>query len=220
MLLIASIFIILIVGYFQYQNGLSSSVAMLISVLLSGLVAFNLWEPVADLLDTFLQNGALAGCEDLIALVLIFSVSLLLLRIAIFTYLAPDMIDQHGALQFFGAGAVGFITGYLVAGFFTCAMQTLPLDERFMDFEPTGDSKSTFRSVLPPDRVWLYLMRQAGAGSLSWKEDDPQGRSAPDRFATFDRHGTFELRYTRYRRLSMPYMGEFDKELYGRLKPR
>ena len=36
---------------------------------------------------------------------------------------------------------------------------------------------------------------------------------------------TFELRYQRYRRNTdsrgpLPYYGEFDKELYGRLKPR
>jgi hypothetical protein len=62
-------------------------------------------------------------------------------------------------------------------------------------------------------------MRHAGAYPLSGTEDNPEAESAFDRSATFDRHGTFELRYQRYRRHTasrpapMPYQGEFDREL-------
>jgi uncharacterized membrane protein required for colicin V production len=223
MLYLATILIMLAGAWTQYRNGLFSSIAMLVMVFISGLIAFNFWEPIADFLDPTFQNNALAGAEDMIALVVLFSLSLFLLRLAI-SYLNPDMIDEHGTLQYVGAAAVGLVTGYFVAGFLVCTMQTLPLDERFMDFEPRVPSEPGYRSVLPPDRVWLTMMRHAGAAPLSWKVDDPDAFQREDRFATFDRDGTFELRYLRYRRNTesrekMPYLGEFDREL-GREKGR
>ncbi|MBI3821462.1 MAG: hypothetical protein HY289_02155 [Planctomycetes bacterium] len=63
MLLAAVVVIMLACGYSQYRNGLFSSVAMLISVVVSGLVAFGFWEPLADLLDLPLQNSAPRTCS-------------------------------------------------------------------------------------------------------------------------------------------------------------
>jgi hypothetical protein len=225
MLFAVSVVIILIVAWTQYRNGLASAVFMLMAVLLAGLVAFDLWEPLADFLEPVLAQTAVKGCEDMLALTFIFGVVLLILRVAVFNYLAPNLIDQHGMLQFLGAGAVGLLTGYFVTGFLIAAMQTLPLDERFLDMSLPSDTPTPWRSWMPPDRLWLAMMRQASAYALSGKEENPQGETTYDRYSTFDKHGTFELRYQRYRRNTdtrgpMPYYGEFDKELYGRVKQR
>ena len=223
-LMIATLLIILATVWSQYRNGLFSSVAMLIKVVIAGLVAFNFFEPIADFLDPVFQNNILAGSEDLISLLVLFSVTLFILRL--FTnQLAPEMIEEHGALQHFGAGGVGVVTGYLLAGFLTCALQTLPIDENFMGFEPRNPSEPGYRSFCPPDRVWLVLMRHAGAYPFTWNEEPrPEGASAVERYATFDRNATFELRYLRYRRHTetrppMIYVGEFDRDL-GRPKPK
>jgi len=223
MIVVATLLIMLAGAYAQYRNGLFTSVAMLIMVFISGLVAFGFWEPIAESLDRVFQNNALAGCEDMIALTLLFSVTLFALRLAT-NYIAPDLIEEHGALQHFGGAAVGLVTGYFLAGFLICAMQTLPLDERFLGFEPREPSEPVFRSMFPSDRVWLTMMRHAGAVPFSWKEEDPEATTNLERYATFDRDGTFELRYLRYRRGfqgggPLPYFGEFDREL-GKQKPR
>ncbi|HZZ81401.1 MAG TPA: CvpA family protein [Gemmataceae bacterium] len=208
-------------AYAQYRNGLFSSIAMLFMVLLSGLVAFGFWEPIADLLDPIFQNNALTGCEDMIVMVLLFALTLFLLRLAL-TYLNPEMIEQHGHLQQLGALVVGLVMGYFLSGFLICAMQTLPLDVNFFDFEPRETNEAFYRPYYPPDRVWLALMRQESAGAYSWKEEPaPKGDSGVDRYVTFDREGTFELRYTRYRRNTdargpLPYFGELDLELKGK----
>lgn len=214
MLIVATIVIMLAAAWAQYRNGLFTSVYLLMSVLVSGLVAFGFWEPLADMVDQGLQRNlkAIQGCEDFLVLCILFGVSLLLLRLA-HQYLVPEMIDQHGALQHFGAAAVGLITGYFVAGFLTCAMQTLPLDERFLDFEPRTATESGARSLFPPDRVWLALMRNSSQSPFGWKEDRIEGGPV-----VFDREGTFELRYLRHRRTTetrpaIPYSGEFDREL-------
>jgi hypothetical protein len=214
MLIAATIAIMLAAGWAQYRNGLFTSVYMLMAVFVSGLFAFGFWEPLADIVDQGLQRNlrAVLGCEDFIVLCVLFGVALLLLRLA-HQYLAPEMTEQHGALQHFGAGAVGLLTGYFVAGFLACAMQTLPLDERFLDFEPRSANESGVRSMLPPDRVWLALLRNASQSPLGWKEDKIEGGPV-----VFDREGTFELRYLRHRRTTetrpaLPYSGEFDREL-------
>jgi hypothetical protein len=218
----------LAVGYAQYRNGLFSSFAMLFMVLIAGLVAFGVWEPLANALDPVCQNNSLAGCEDMIVLVLLFAVTLFLLRLAT-TYLNKELIDEHGHLQHVGASIVGLVTGYFLAGFLICALVTLPLDVAFLDFEPRGmdaggnlsrdANESGIRPFYPPDRVWLAMMRQASATSFSWKEDPTAKTDAlVDRYVTFDREGTFELRYARYRRSTesrppLPYFGELDLEL-------
>ena len=67
MLVILSLIVVLIVAGSQYRNGIFTSATMLIQVLLAGLIAFGLWEPVADELDGLLQDGRLAGFEDCMA---------------------------------------------------------------------------------------------------------------------------------------------------------
>jgi uncharacterized membrane protein required for colicin V production len=223
-MMVAALLIMIGCAYAQYRNGLFNSFAMLFMVLISGLVAFGFWEPLADLLDPIFQNNALSGCEDMIVMVLLFAVTLFLLRLAM-TYLNPDMIDQQGHLQHIGALAVGLVTGYFLSGFLICAMQTLPLDVNFFDFEPREmTSEPGYRAFYPPDRVWLAMMRQEGAGAFAWSDDpNPKSSAAVDRYVTFDREGTFELRYTRYRRTletrgPLPYFGELDLELRGKKK--
>ena len=105
LLMIGALLIMLGTAYAQYRNGLFSSFAMLIMVLISGLVAFGFFEPIADALDPVFQNNSLSGCEDMVVLVLLFAVTLFLLRLAT-TYLNPEMIDEHGKLQHIG-GAGG-----------------------------------------------------------------------------------------------------------------
>ena len=157
MITVLTLLIMFITAWSQYRNGLFTSIAMLIMVILSGLVAFNFWEPIADLLDSGLQRTALMGCEDMIVLTSLFGVSLFALRLAS-NYLNPDMIEEHGTLQHLGAMVVGLVTGYFVAGFLICTVQTLPLDEHFLDFQPRAANEPVFRSAFPPDRVWLALM--------------------------------------------------------------
>jgi uncharacterized membrane protein required for colicin V production len=221
MLILFTLVVMLIVAASQYRNGLFMSVAMLIQVLLAGLVAFCFWEPIADELDGYFQDGPIAGYEDCLVLTLLFVGTLTGLRLMT-NRLNAQMIDFNWLVQQIGGPVVGLATGYLVAGFLVCVFQTLPLEENFLGFTPRQAGEWRLRRILPSDRVWLALMRHAGAYPLCWEEDNPEAELPFDRCATFDRAGTFELRYERYRRHTggrgpMPYGGELDKEL-GRVK--
>ncbi len=137
MLVILSLIVVLIVAGSQYRNGIFTSATMLVQVLLAGLIAFGLWEPVADELDALLQDGRLAGFGDCMALTGLFAGVLLVLRL-ITNRINKEPLDFNPIAQQFGGPAIGLVTGYLVSGFLICVLQTLPIDEDFPRGGPTS----------------------------------------------------------------------------------
>lgn len=217
MLTTICVLMILAVGYAHLRDGLFTALCNLVNALIAGVIAFGFFEPIADWLEGSLQGGAAAGYEDFSALIVLFVFSVIVLR-AITNRLAPDMLDFPANAQYGGA-VLGLITGYFVTGFLLCAMQTLPWHESFLGFQPRVANDSGPRSIFPPDRVWLAMMRYAGAHALAWEEEQPKAESRYDRYRTFDRYGTFEQRYLRYRRFNdkrgpMIYEKELERELY------
>ena len=183
------------VAFAFWRQGLLAAAAMAVNVVLAGLVAFASWEPLADRIEPHLAGTFLAGYEDGLCLVALFCLALGLLRLATH-FLVPRLPAYPVAVQRGGAVGFGLATGYLVAGFLLCVFQTLPWQENFLFFDDPADPGTAVRQVLPPDRAWLALMRQAGAYPFA---------------------DTFELRYARYRRHPhggepQPYRGEMDRE--------
>src|SRR5207302_105273 len=140
----------------------------------------------------------------------LFTVTLGLLRLAT-NSIAPLQVDYFPALQSAGGAVFGLVLGYLMSGFLVCFFQTLPWNQRFMNFDYAYKAKQGMRDYLPPDRVWLALMQRASAYPFSNDLDaavDPDSEQAekefPDRYyrryVTFDKYATFELRYAHYRR--------------------
>jgi hypothetical protein len=212
---VLTLLIMLAVTYAYYLQGALSSFAMAVNVLLAGLVAFNFFEPLANLLEPMLADTFFAGLEDWICLVGLFAVALLLLRTLTNAVLPADP-ELPAALQQGGAVLFGLVTGYLTAGFLACVLQTLPWHENFLGFDPRVDPEGQgagVRRLLPPDRVWLAMMRRASTAAFSHADS-----------AGFDEYGSFELRYLRHRRWGdsrdpTPYGGDdrpVDRDVAGR----
>ena len=228
MLTVLTVLIILAVGYAHMRDGLYTALCMFINSIIAGIVAFGFFEPVADWLENTFQGGFFAGYEDFLSLLLIFAATMIALRM-ITNRLAPEMLDLPANAQYGGA-VLGLVTGYFLSGFLICAMETLPWHENFFDFRPRVSNDSGPRSIFPPDRLWLAMMRYIGAHGLAWEEDDQGADNRYDRYKTFDRYGTFEQRYLRYRRFSdgtppsavgsggmrspLKYQMELERELY------
>jgi uncharacterized membrane protein required for colicin V production len=190
MLLLLTLAVMLGVGYAFFREGLLTAVTTLVNVVLAGLVAFNFFEPLADSIEPTLQGSPLAGFEDGASLFGLFALTLGVLRL-VTNNLANREIELPPLPQQIGAVGVGLLAGYLVAGFLLCMAQTMPVAEHFLGFEAQVESsRPAFRRLVPPDRVWLAMMYRAGRGPLSQSEA-----------ATFDPEGTFELRYSRLRRV-------------------
>jgi hypothetical protein len=234
MIIVLTFAIMLIVGYAYFREGVFTAFTMCVNVFLAGLVAFNFFEPLASLLEprlpTYNRSGLPSdpappffwGYEDALCLLLLFSLTLGILRL-ITNNLASFRMDYPVVIQEGGGVFFGLITGYLLCGFLSCTLQTLPWHKDFLSFESVGESSSAFRQLFPPDRVWLAMMRHAGAFPLANREDKAAQRMEDpgwyDRYLTFDRYGTFEQRYLRYRRYDEKntprvYVGELDTEIY------
>jgi uncharacterized membrane protein required for colicin V production len=214
MLTFLTIAIMLVLGCLFLIQGLATAVAMFCNVFLAGLIAFNFWEPLADLLDPPLSRSFFAGYEDAICLTALFGVAFAVLRLATNT-LSGAVIDFHPVAQRAGGALFGLATGYLLAGFLVCIFQTLPWHENFWSYESNWQAnQSGLDSVVPPDRVWLSMMHRAGETIFSRGERP-----------TFDPQATFPIRYARFRRYGdqrqpLPYNGEFNFELHPTLSPQ
>jgi len=228
MLVAFTVFVMAAVAYVYLGEGLVTASIMCINVLLAGLVAFDFFEPLADAIANQFSGSSFADYADTICLIGLFALTLGLLRLATNT-LQPLQLELQGAVQSLGGAAFGLVTGYLVAGFLICVFQTLPLPVNFLGFDPAYEATAGLRNYLPADRVWLGLMQFAGAHGLS--NGDDESRNLPvlpdeltnrriDGTPTFDKYGTFEMRYARYRRYGdnrdpTVYSGEFGAELAG-----
>lgn len=220
------VLITLAVAYAYLREGIFTAFVMCVNILLAGLVAFNYFEPLADMLEPHLP-GFLAGFEDATCLMALFCATLGGLRY-VTNQIAPTEMMFPSAIYRGGGFAFGLAAGYLTAGFLVCVLETLPWNENFMFFEPRFEpdgTSSPMRRFLPPDRMWLALMFRAGAYPFSNNEDpspllvgDSGGASPIDKYMTFDKYGTFTMRYARFRRYTdqkqapHPYVGEFDVE--------
>ena len=214
MLVFFTIVLMLAVAYSYLKEGLFTAFTMAVNVFAAGLVAFNFGEPLADQIEPLVKGGFFEGYEDAFCLVSLFCIILGGLR-WITNQLVNANIDYQPLLQQIGAGFFGLVTGYLVAGFMLCVLQTLPWQENFMNFESKVDLEAPsakYRHVLPPDRVWLALMHRASEIAFSQTDgalfdDSTNGLQA----------GSFEIRFARYRRYNdsreppvLPYIGELS----------
>jgi hypothetical protein len=228
MLEILTVLIMLLLAFFYAREGLFTAFTMALNVFVAGLVAFNFWEPIANRLEPAFTGIFLEGYEDALCLAVLFCLTLGILRL-VTNNLANRVIEFPALGDQVGGAAFGLVTGYLIAGFFICMLQMLPWHESFLGFEWKGQGSSPVRRFLPPDHMWLALMRHAGAYPLANQEDDDRDRPGReggpyDDSITFDQTGTFEIRYERYRRYGdrrdkLPYNGELDRELHRQLSP-
>src|SRR5262245_33561588 len=98
-----TILIMLGVAYSFWREGIFTAFIMLCNVFLAGLVAFGYWEPLANQLEPMLSGGPVQGLEDSLCLVLLFSITLGILRIVTNAIAYTDMKFQGGLLRIGGA---------------------------------------------------------------------------------------------------------------------
>src|SRR5579885_3154258 len=93
------------IAYAFWREGPLTAFAMCANVLVAGLLAFNFWEPLANLLEPFLAGSFMEDTEDALALMAIFLPALMLLRWATNSMAAthmeyPPILYRGGAVVF------------------------------------------------------------------------------------------------------------------------
>ena len=158
--------VIAIVTWMVAGEGPWGAALTLFAVVISGLVAMNLFEPVAALLES-LSNASVEWRHmvDIIALLGIFSLCVFGLRSAT-DYLMPVYVEVHTLVYDIGRWAFALITGYVVAAILLTALHTAPLGREPFGFkiERPGGNLFDFDA---PDLRWLAFVQYASESSLS-----------------------------------------------------
>ena len=199
MLAVLTLFVMGVVVFSMMREGLFGALCYLFGVVFAGLVSFHCWPALAGALEDSFQGSFLANHEDALALYGVFALVLGLCRV-VSNVIASRELDLPPQMSQIGGGVVGAVTGYLLAGFLVCAMQTLPWDEKFLGYSPPetdpAANKSTgsiSKKVLPPDQIWLKLMRHA---SLKIFEDEDMKYEK-----STEPLDVFTYQFSKYRRL-------------------
>ncbi len=190
----------LLVALLYFRQGIFEAGWMLVNVLLAGFLAFNFWEPLANLLGS--TSAKLDRFADFLCLFVLFILILTLLWVVTRGLARADLGFPPLARQIGGA-VFGLITGYVLAGILICVLQTLPLSERFLGYDPDQGI-----GLGAPDRVWLAMMHRASGRVFDRGGDEERW---------FDADGSFIPRYRSYRRQTeegpMINRGEFPSRL-------
>jgi hypothetical protein len=135
--------------------------AIFVSVLLSGLLAMNFFEPLAD----FLSASVVPAWEtrwDMIALIGLFGVLVTGLRYAS-EYLVPTFISVNSRIYDPARWAFAGFTGYVTMAILLTALHTAPLPREFFGFTP---ERNNLLGLTAPDREWLGFTQYVSEKAL------------------------------------------------------
>jgi hypothetical protein len=161
--------VLVLVTYCVASEGAWGAGLTFLCVLFAALLAMNLFEPAAELLE-----GALGLSwryrVDFVALVGLFTALTFGLRLAT-ERLAPTFIETDGVTHEVGRWGLGLATGYLTMAFLLTALHTAPLPrtvtaagvDEFLGFEA---EKGNFLGLYP-DRQWLGFVQHVSRKGLN-----------------------------------------------------
>lgn len=151
------------VAYFVAMEGPQGAAVTFFAVLFSGLLAMNLFEPLA----VFFSSNFMGSFEwqhrwDVIALLLLFAGGVTLIRL-MGDQLFPTYAEVGGLLYEISRWGLGLLTGYVTMAILLTALHVAPLPREFMGFTPEGQN---FLGFAAPDRQWLAFTQYVSEKSL------------------------------------------------------
>lgn len=149
------------------SEGAWGAALMCLSVLFSGLLAMNFFEPTAAFLErTAMSSPGWRNRTDVIALLGLFGLFLFAFRL-LNERLMPGFIQMSAIPYEIGRWSFGLLSGYLTAAILMTALHVAPFPREFMGFAPEIARRSGFVGPLAPDYQWLALTQFVSENSLS-----------------------------------------------------
>ncbi len=123
--------LLLILGmtYALMSEGLWGAALMFFNVLFATMITLNCYEPLAGLIGN--NVSFLAGYADALCIMLIFTITLLLLRLAT-EALAPSMVRYPTPIYHIGRIGFAFVTSALAAGVMLIALDASPVNKKIL----------------------------------------------------------------------------------------
>ena len=152
------------IAFFQVSQGLFSALIMALLSILCAAIAFNFYEPLAQ----WLLYERQPEYADAAALLALFFLSLLVLRILADRFLGANVVMDVWVDRV-GGGIIGLVTGMVLVGVLTVALQMLPFGPSIFTYEPYDSALQRDQRLQPfrPDEFTLGLVNMLSAGSLN-----------------------------------------------------
>jgi hypothetical protein len=168
------------ITYALSSEGLWGAALMFFNVLFASLIAFNFYEPLAQLIVDQVGNETVSSFADSVSMMVLFVVSLLLLRLATET-ITPSMVRfpmalYHPGRFIFALGAAMFMMGMLLLGY-----QASPVQKKMLgvwDYKHKVFNMDNFGRF---DKDYLaffqyttgYTFARNGAGDVDYLKEFP-----------------------------------------------
>lgn len=152
-------------------EGVVGAAMTLLDVVFAGLLAMNVFEPLAAFLERTIPLGPTWSYRwDFIALVGSFALFVFLLRL-LCEHLSPTFVQTQRMVHDIGRWACGVLTGYVTIAFLLTALHTAPLPrivgkagtQEFLGFQA---ERNNFFG-LAPDRQWLGFTQRVSLHALN-----------------------------------------------------
>jgi hypothetical protein len=159
-----------LVAWCVASEGVVGAALTLVSVVFAGLLAINVFEPLASFLERTISLGpAWSYRWDFLALMGSFALFVFLLRLMC-EHLSPTFVQTQQLVHDIGRWACGLLTGYVTIAFLLTALHTAPLPRvvskagttEFLGFRA---ERSNFFGMAP-DRQWLGFTQHVSLGAL------------------------------------------------------
>ncbi len=168
LLFVLTLIVIAAVSYAHFREGLLNAMSICFITLFAGMMAFQFWPAVAEMMESLFKGSFLEQYEDAVALVVVFCACAGLLRF-ITVRIVPKTYGIVPKLNQIGGAIFGVITGYFVAGFLCCVLQTMPWNKDFLGFQHRDPGFED--RLFPADQNWLKLMNRCHYGTFTNGED-------------------------------------------------
>ncbi len=192
--------IIALIVSMTWSEGLWGNLLSLINAIFAGIIASNLFEPVAVFMEK--RAPSLTYFWDFLMMWMLFAVSFAILR-AMTDGISLTRIRFRMPVEQTGRALFGFLTAWVVVCFFLFSLHTAPLVRNSFG-KAFAASPTSANFFLSPDRLWLGFLQSRSKGALA--------TSTPN---VFDPQSEFILKYGQ-RREQLSKMAGLTVDTRGR----
>jgi uncharacterized membrane protein required for colicin V production len=169
------------------SQGLWGAALKFVNVMLAGLVAFNFYEPIASLLDRYVEF--MRSFSDFVCLVILFVFAFLALDL-LTDRLGPTMVRFPGWLYHAGRFVFAVATAWYTVGMMLAIVETAPIHKQFLGYQ--WQNHALWGAGI--DRYWLGFVQATTRDCLEWDK--------PPR--VFDPYSDYIVRYHEHRGFGDP----------------
>jgi uncharacterized membrane protein required for colicin V production len=157
------------------REGVWSNTLTLISVIVSGLVAFGFYSPIVAYLDEEATSGQHTYWLDFAIIWALYAVSMIILR-SLFAALSKTKLRFKHPIDPVGGPLVGFIAAWVLAAFTLATLHTSPMPKEQFGGKLVYSDADTASFVTQPDAAWLRFVERINPS-------DALGSGSTDKFS-------------------------------------